>query len=148
MPIHHQITAIGHLGGDATVNNYQGNQVINFNLAVTDDIKKQDGTWEQRTVWYHCSYWSDRNAEPLKKGTLVIVEGKPQVEMWEKDGVKKAQGKIIVESMRILSKADGNRPNVQQQAPIQAVQQTPTPEYYQQQQQQPTQSSQVDDLPF
>jgi hypothetical protein len=49
--------------------------------------------------------------------------------------------------MRILSKADGNRPNVQQQAPIQAIQQTPTPEYYQQQQQQPP-SPKVDDLPF
>lgn len=143
MPIHHQIKVIGHLGADATVNHYEGRQVINFNLAVADDIKKQDGSWEQRTVWYHCSYWNDRNAEPLKKGTLVIVEGKPQVEIWEKDGVKKAQGKIIVEGIRILSKPDGNKlnaPHPQQQHTAQTPNFTnPTPQ---------STASQVDDLPF
>lgn len=143
MPIHHQIKVIGHLGADATVNHYEGRQVINFNLAVADDIKKQDGSWEQRTVWYHCSYWNDRNAEPLKKGTLVIVEGKPQVEIWEKDGVKKAQGKIIVEGIRILSKPDVNKLNAPQPQQ-QYTAPTPTPTYSTPQ----YPASQVNDLPF
>ena len=143
MPIHHQIKVIGFLGGDAVFNSVNGKQVINFNIAVSDDVKKQDGTWESHTSWYHCSYWSERNPENLKKGALLVVEGKPKPEIYQnKEGQSVAQIKIIVESARVLSKP--NTQLVQQNS--QQIERTPIPENYAQQGQSSTQN--VEDLPF
>jgi single-strand DNA-binding protein len=69
---------IGHLGKDAQVSNVNGKTVINFSVAHTESYKDSQ---VKKTTWVDCSWWTDKTAIAtyLKKGTLVFVEGQPNV---------------------------------------------------------------------
>ena len=76
-----KLLVIGHLGKDATVNNVNGKNVINFTAAHTEKYKDAQGTQIDKTTWVECSYWTERIAIApyLKKGTQVYAEGIPEI---------------------------------------------------------------------
>jgi len=130
--------AIGHLGNDAVVNNVNGKNVINFNVAHSEKYKNAEGIDVNRTVWVSCAYWTDKLniANYLKKGTQVYVEGQPSVKTYQdKEGRTQPQLSLRVSSIQLLgSKQDGNN---------QQPQNTPTSFSQPQDLTEP-----VDDLPF
>lgn len=70
------LTLIGHVGNDATTNNVNGKQVINFNVAVTKRWKDKEGNEKEVTKWFSVSYWNDGKVhEWIKKGTQICVMG-------------------------------------------------------------------------
>lgn len=79
-----RISVIGRLGQDATVNNVNGKNVINFSVAYSEKFKNQQGEDVDRTTWVSCAYWTEKFtvANYLKKGTLVYVEGKPEAKTY------------------------------------------------------------------
>ena len=84
-----KIMMIGHLGGDAQVNNVNGKNVINFSLA--HSYKTKEG--QEQTKWVSCSCWLDllTLVPYLKKGGLVYVEGTPDAKIYTtSQGVQKA----------------------------------------------------------
>jgi len=87
----------GYLGADAQVADLpSGTQVINFNVAVSEKIKDSQ---EYKTTWFRCARFANNVsiAPYLKKGTYVIVEGKPDIETYvDQQGVTKANLKCIV----------------------------------------------------
>lgn len=100
-----KLQAIGHLGKDAIVNQVNGKTVINFNVAHSEKYKDNQGTVINKTVWVACAYWSDKTAvaQYLLKGTLVYVEGTPDVKTYrDANGENKSNITLRVGSIQLL----------------------------------------------
>ena len=100
-----KLMVIGHLGKDCMTNNVNGKTVMNFNVAHSEKFKDAQGNQKDRTTWVDCAYWSDRTAVApyLKKGTLVYVEGTPEVRTYPKnDGTTGASLTLRVSSVQLL----------------------------------------------
>ena len=96
---------IGHLGQDAITNQVAGKNVINFSVADTEKYKDKNGNEVSKTIWVNCSYWTDRTtvAEFLKKGTMVYVEGKPEVKIYvDKSNEPQPQLNMRVQILQLL----------------------------------------------
>ena len=97
-----KLIALGNLGHAASVRTVEhptrGSQpVVNFSLAVKIGYGDRE-----RTQWYECTWWGERAervSQWLTKGKRVLVEGEPELELYEKrDGTKGA--KVV---LRVLS---------------------------------------------
>lgn len=100
-----KLLAIGHLGKDATTNQVNGKNVINFTVAHTEKFKDNAGNAMEKTIWVSCAYWTDKTAIApyLLKGTQVFVEGTPEVKMYQKnDGSQGADLTVRVFSVQLL----------------------------------------------
>lgn len=105
-----KLQVIGNLGKDAIVNNVNGKNVINFNVAHTERFKDAQGNQKDRTTWVDCAYWTDRTAVApyLKKGTQVYVEGQPDVRTYTtQDGRQGASLTLRVLSVQLLGSRGG-----------------------------------------
>ena len=123
-----KLTAIGNLGKDAVLNNVNGKNVINFNVAHTEKYKDAQGNQKDKTIWIDCSYWTERTAIApyLKKGTSVYLEGQPDVRSYTaKDGTNGASLVLRVGLVQLLSKGSQSEGNA---APQQAAA-TPTEDW-------------------
>jgi single-strand DNA-binding protein len=94
-----KLQVIGHLGRDAIINTVNEKTVINFSVAHTERYKDHQGNKQEKTTWVDCAYWTDKKVGPyLLKGTLVFVEGTPEVKTYNKKD--NTQGFSL--SMRVL----------------------------------------------
>jgi single-strand DNA-binding protein len=107
-----KLQVIGNLGKDCVMNQVNGKNVINFNVAHTEKYKDSSGAVKEKTTWVECAYWTDRVgvAPYLKRGSQVYVEGIPELRHYQKnDGTP---GTSL--SLRVLSlQLTGNRPEGQ-----------------------------------
>jgi len=115
-----KLLVIGHLGKDATVNQVNGKNVINFTVAHSEKYKDAQGAQVDRTTWVDCAYWSDRTAIApyLKKGSQVYVEGTPDVRSYTtNDGRVGATLTLRVLNIQLIgTKAEGSIDNAPQQS--------------------------------
>lgn len=100
-----KIIIAGCLGADARVSEpREGRVAINFSVAVNE--RKNDA---EATKWFSCTRWCDADkakiAEYLKKGTGVIVEGTPEVDVWcnKESGEPQGAIKITVQHLELMS---------------------------------------------
>ena len=98
-----KLTAIGHLGKEAIINNVNGKQVINFSVAHTEKLASNNEQ-KEKTVWVDCAYWSDSKVVPyLKKGTQVYVEGTPEARSFQRnDGTPGSSLSLRVREIQLL----------------------------------------------
>jgi len=122
-----KLQAIGHLGKDATANQVTGQHVINFSVCHTEKFKGSDGEMKEKTIWVECSKWSaseQKVAQYLKKGTLVYVEGTPEVKTFAKnDGSTGHSLTLRVFDLQLLGggKKEGEAINTQTQSPAKEI---------------------------
>jgi single-strand DNA-binding protein len=136
-----KMQAIGLLGKDATISEYNSKKVINFDIAITEKWKDAQGNTKERTTWVNCSWWTERLGivEYLKKGSHIYVEGTPTTNAYvDKQGKPGASLVCRVAQMQLLRstapKADQNNAVNAAAAPLSMAPDTPpTP---------------ADDLPF
>lgn len=100
-----QAVLVGRLTKDPdVVENESGSKVSNLTLAVPRSFKNADGEYEsdfiEITLWNSIA---ENTAEYCKKGDLVGVKGRIQVDSYEKDGEKKFSQKIVAERVTFLS---------------------------------------------
>lgn len=99
---------IGRLGADPMVKTTEnGKKVAQFNMACDEPgYTKKDGTEVQkRTEWIPVVLWNGlaETAERyVKKGALVMVEGKFRTRSYEKDGITYYRSEIYADTMRML----------------------------------------------
>ena len=107
-----KLQVIGNLGKDCLVNSVNGKNVINFNVAHTEKYKDSQGVQNEKTTWVECAYWTDKTAIApyLKKGTMVWVEGTPEVRQYTRnDGTSGSSLSLRVANVQLLGqKAEGN----------------------------------------
>lgn len=100
-----KLTVIGHLGKDATTNEVNGKGVINFTVAHSEKWKDKSGNPQEKTMWVECSKWGDNLsvAQYLKKGTMVYVDGVPELRTFTRnDGTFGASITIKVSDIKLL----------------------------------------------
>ncbi|NQV00857.1 MAG: single-stranded DNA-binding protein [Parcubacteria group bacterium] len=97
-----------------------GQQVANFGVASNRYYTDQQGNKQEKAEFHNVVAFgklADICSKYLKKGTLILVEGRIQTSNWEgQDGVKRYRTEIIMESMQMGPRA-GSRQD--QEAPTQ-----------------------------
>jgi len=97
-----RLTIIGNIGQDCTVKTVGEKSVINFDVAVTDETKK-----DKPTIWVSCSLWRKPDkigiAPFLTKGAKVFVEGNPSVRTYvNRDNQTVAVQELNVQTIELL----------------------------------------------
>jgi single-strand DNA-binding protein len=96
MPYLNKATVMGHLGRDAESKLTPGGKSItSMSIAVADGTKDKP-----HTTWVRVEGWDlpDWIHPHLKKGALVLVDGRLRFEEWEKDGQKQSMLKLVADS--------------------------------------------------
>jgi single-strand DNA-binding protein len=109
-----KIILIGNVGKDPEMRyTPSGQAVTKFSLATTRKWKNNDGEPKSRTTWFNIEAWG-RMAETLneyvKKGSRLYVEGRLEVDEYDKDGEKKYFTKVVVGEFQFLSSRDSEEP--------------------------------------
>ena len=103
MPSYNKCVFIGNLGRDPEMRyTPTGKQVVDFSVAVNRNYKDGNGEWQQSTEWVNAVVFGDsaeRAAEQLRKGSLVLVEGRQETQEW----TDKETGKPARRVVHILS---------------------------------------------
>lgn len=102
-----KVILIGRVGGDPEAKyTPNGTAVTKFSLATSEKWKTDSGDKQEKTEWHKIITWRKQAefvAEWVKKGALIIVEGKLQTRSWEDNGVKKYITEVIASSITPLS---------------------------------------------
>jgi single-strand DNA-binding protein len=100
-----EISAIGNLGRDASLQTSNGKTVINFTVAHTEKYKNAQDVVVEKTTWLECSMWEKPNIAPyLKQGTLVYLTGTPQTHAYlSKEGELRSSLRVTVRDLKLLS---------------------------------------------
>lgn len=97
----------GRLGKDADVRTFNdGNKVANLNVAVDERKKNANGEYEPTTFWVsaHLSNASDNLIPYLKKGVMVLLQGRPSASTYRnKEGKDVIAMEMRVDRLELLS---------------------------------------------
>jgi len=109
---HNHVSLVGRMGRDIEVRYLpDGKPVGNFSLAV-NGYKKEEVNWIRCVIF-------GKGAEILGtytvKGSQLLVSGRLQVRVWEKDGQKRESVEVVVNDFQFLGSK--NERNERQEAP-------------------------------
>ena len=87
-----------------------GASVSSFAVATSRTYKDKAGAKQEETEFHNVVAWG-RTAEVIhqyvKKGQIIMIEGRIQTRSWEKDGEKKYRTEIMAETMQMGPKVAG-----------------------------------------
>lgn len=109
--ISNNITLIGNLGSDITVNEFANDKRVGrVNLAYSSFYTNKQGEREERTDWFTLKVWNntcERMAAQVGKGSKVLVEGKLVTDSYEKkDGTTVNTVEIIVGNFQKIERTE------------------------------------------
>jgi len=121
------ITQAGNLVRDPEMKTVGENAVVNFTLATNRKFKK-NGEIVEKTTFVDVEAWgktADICAQYLTKGKSCLVNGRLDMDSWEKDGQKRSKLKIVAEQVQFLDRLDSvarndapSAPRVPAQSPV------------------------------
>lgn len=102
-----KVILIGNLGRDPELRYTQNGQaVVNFSLATTENWKDKSGERVERTEWHRIVAWgrtAELCAQYLSKGRTVYIEGRLQTNEWEdREGQKRKTTEIVATTVQFL----------------------------------------------
>lgn len=104
-----KIIILGRVGRDPELKAIpSGSQVVTFSLATSRVWKDKDGENQEQTEWHNVVFWNkpaEIIARYVKKGALLLVEGRVQTRTYEKDGVKMYRTEIMGETFQLPPKS-------------------------------------------
>jgi single-strand DNA-binding protein len=103
-----RVQLIGRLGRDPELKDTpNGKKVCNFSIAVNRRKKDKDGETQQVADWFNIEAW-ERLAEIcgdyLRKGSLVYLEGRLQIDAYEDNGQTRYFTKVVTSQMQMLDR--------------------------------------------
>lgn len=103
-----KVVLSGVAGADVEVKLLTGKQrVAKVNLAVHESFRNTAGEVNERTNWFHLTFWNDKAdlaSELIKKGSKVSIEGRLKTGSYEaKDGSKRYTTEIVVNEVQLLN---------------------------------------------
>ena len=109
---------------DVRATGASGMKVARIGMAVTERRRDRNGNIIENPVFIDVDAW-DKLAELcgqyLSKGSSILVEGRLQMDTWEKDGQKHSKLKVRASTIKFLPKGDrlagGPRNNADAPAP-------------------------------
>ncbi|MCS5618785.1 MAG: single-stranded DNA-binding protein [Myxococcota bacterium] len=104
---------IGNLGRDPELRYTQNGQaVVNFSLATSENWMDKGGERQERTEWHRIVAWGKTGelcAQYLSKGRTVYIEGRIQTRDWEdKEGMKRQTTEINATTVQFLGGPRGD----------------------------------------
>lgn len=104
-----QATVVGRVTKDPELRALpSGSKVVNFGVASNRTWKKEDGTKQEEVEFHNVVAFSklaEIIAQYVKKGQLIMIQGRLKTSMWEKEGSKHYKTEIIAENMQMGPKA-------------------------------------------
>lgn len=95
--------------------------VASFTVAVNENIKKNDGTYESRPSYFDCETWENnaqRLSDRFKKGDPILVHGKLRTDSWKTpDGQNRSRVKVRVLTFESLLRKKRDNNVVNQEEP-------------------------------
>lgn len=104
-----QATICGHLGRDPEVRyTAGGDPIASISVATTEKwTDKASGERREQTEWHSVTIFgrlAEIAGQYLKKGSLVLVQGKIKTEKWtDKNGIERYTTKIVAATLKMLS---------------------------------------------
>ncbi len=103
---------VGNLGRDPELRTTpNGQSVVNFTLATSENWTDKSGERVERTEWHRIVVWgktAEMCAQYLSKGRTVYVEGRIQTREWEdKDGNKRYTTEINANTVNFIGPRTG-----------------------------------------
>lgn len=144
-----KVQIIGRLGKDPELRYSQsGTPVANLSVATDESYKDRDGNKVEKTEWHRITCFqkqAENCADYLAKGSLVYVEGSLTTRKWQdQQGQDRYTTEIKAERVQFLDrKGDNQGADQPQGAPRQQGAQRGNS-----QQARPSESSNMDDIPF
>ena len=103
-----KIMLTGALGNDCEVREVGERKAINFNVAINQDYRDNEGNKVEKTEWVKAVIWKSASqnskiSDYLKKGQKVYIEGVPASEGFEsKDGSIKSSLVVNVKDIELI----------------------------------------------
>ncbi|PYY03975.1 MAG: single-stranded DNA-binding protein [Acidobacteria bacterium] len=108
------VILLGNCGRDPEIKKTaSGKPVAKLSLAINENYKDYQGTWQQRTQWISIVAWQ-RLAEVVRdyvqQGTRLYVHGRLNTESWEdrNSGEKRYRTSVVAEKLLVLG--NGRQP--------------------------------------
>ncbi len=104
-----RVILVGNLGSDPEVRHTkEGTPVAVLSLATNESYKTDDGQRKEVTDWHAVVVWGQQAQicqQYLKKGALILVEGKMKSRLWQdKNGQKHKSVEVLAGSIKFLDK--------------------------------------------
>ncbi len=104
-----RVILVGNLGSDPEVRyTKEGKPVAVLSLATNEAYKTAEGQTKEVTDWHAVVVWGQQAnvcQQYLKKGTLILVEGKMKSRLWaDKNGQKHKSVEVLASSVKFLDK--------------------------------------------
>ena len=99
-----------------------GMKVASFGLAVNDSYRDRSGNVMERPVFTDVEVWdkqAENVAQYLRKGRLVLVDGRLQMDVWEKEGQRRTKLKVRAATVKFLPQPGPQQGQPQQDSPRQ-----------------------------
>lgn len=85
----------------------KGSAVCDFAIAINEVYRAADGTLKEEVCYVEIVVWG-RSAETCKeylgKGSLVLIDGRLQLDQWEAEGMKKSRLRVRADVVKFLGK--------------------------------------------
>lgn len=112
-----KVTLIGNLGQDPEARSLNsGGEVVNLNVATSENWKDRDGQRQERTEWHRVVIFNENLGrvakQYLRKGSKVYLEGQLQTRKWQdNDGKDRYSTEVVLQRFRgelvLLDRRDG-----------------------------------------
>ena len=104
-----RVTLVGNLGNAPSVKELTGGLVVTkISLATTEVYRTKEGETRSETQWHTILFWGPMArlaGKYLKKGSLVLVDGKIRYRWYEEEGAgKKYVTEIVGDTLLMLDK--------------------------------------------
>jgi len=106
-------TLIGRVGKDPEIRNFQDTKKASFSLATSENWKDKEGNKKETTEWHLIVAWSNLAKiieNHVKKGDLIMIEGKITTRTWDKEGQKHYSTEIVANNLLMLGSKPAEAP--------------------------------------
>ena len=102
------VTFKGRLGADPEMTTGSNGSAVTRMRIVTNGRRMVDGDWQDTdTSWWQVTAFgrqAEAAAEQLRKGDLVLIQGKVKQREWEKDGIKRTTAEVTADEVAKVCK--------------------------------------------
>ena len=102
------VTFKARLGADPEMTTGSNGSAVTRMRVVTNGRRMVDGDWQDTdTSWWQVTAFgrqAEAAAEQLRKGDLVLIQGKVKQREWEKDGVKRVTAEVTADEVAKVCK--------------------------------------------
>ena len=108
------VTFKARLGADPEMTTGSNGSAVTRMRVVTNGRRMVDGDWQDTdTSWWQVTAFgrqAEAAAEQLRKGDLVLIQGKVKQREWEKDGVKRTTAEVTADEVAKVCKPGDTTP--------------------------------------